>query len=104
MVYKHCVGDCRSNYAGEKRAAVFSFPEEESLRKIWIKFVNSLSSLICIKHFEGKYYRKGKNGKRYRLAKTLKPAPMIFNPNIQTSQCTSSSHIISVTSPRKRIY
>ena len=39
----------------------------------------------------------------------MKPVPTIFNPNIQTSQCSSSSHIISpVTvprrSPRKRIY
>ena len=58
---------------------------------------------------EERYYRKGKNDKRYRLTKTLKPVPTIFNPNIQTSQCSSSSHIISpVTvprrSPRKRIY
>ena len=32
--------ECRSNYAGEERTTVFSFPEEESLRNIWIKFVN----------------------------------------------------------------
>ena len=56
-----------------------------------------------------KYYRKGKNNKHYRLTKTLKSVPTMFNPNIQTSQCSSSSHIISpVTvprrSPRKRIY
>ena len=40
MVYKCCVVDCRSNYAGEERTTVFSFPKEESLRKIWIRFVN----------------------------------------------------------------
>ena len=67
------------------------------------------SSFICIKHFEEKYYRKGKNDKRYRLTETLKPLPTIFNPNIQTSQCSSCSHIISpVTvprrSPRKPVY
>ena len=66
------------------------------------------SSFICIKHFEEKYYRKGKNDKRYRLAKTLKPVPTIFNPNIQTSQCSSSSHMSPVTMPMrssgKRIY
>ena len=115
MVYKCCVVDCRSNYAGEERTTVFSFPKEESLRKIWIKFVNrkdwepTPSSFICIKHFEEKYYRKGKNDKCYRLTKTLRPVPTIFNPNIQTSQCSSSSHIISPVavprrSPRKRIY
>ena len=96
-------------------SSLFSFPEEESLRKIWIKFVNrkdwepTPSSFICIKHFEEKYYRKGKNDKCYRLTNTLKPVPTIFNPNIQTSKCSSSSHIISpVTvprrSPRKRIF
>ena len=82
-------------------SSLFSFPEEESLRKIWIKFVNrkdwepTPSSFICIKHFEEKYYRKGKNDKRCRLTKTLKPVSTIFNPNIQISQCSSSSHIIS---------
>ena len=28
------------DYAGEERTTVFSFPKEEHLRKIWIKFVN----------------------------------------------------------------
>ena len=115
MAYKCFAVDCRSNYAGEQRTTVFSFPREESLHKIWIKFVNrqdwepTPSSFICIKYFEEKYYRKGKNDKHYRLTKTLQPVPTVFNPNIQTSQCSSSSHIISpVTvprrSPRKRIY
>ena len=115
MVYKCRVVDCRSNYAGEERTTVFSFPKEESLRKIWIKFVNRKGwettppSFIYIKLFEENYYRKGKNNKHHRLTKSLKSVPTIFNPNIQTSQCSSSSHIISpVTvprrSPRKRIY
>ena len=75
MVCKCCVVDCRSNYAREERTTVFSFPKEESLRKIWIKFVNRKDweptplSFICIKHFEETYYRKGKNDKRYRLTK-----------------------------------
>ena len=83
----------------EKRTTVFFSPKKESLRKISIKFVNrkdwelTSSSFICMKHFDEKYYRKGKNDKRYRLTKTLKPVPTIFNPNIQTSQCSSSSHI-----------
>ena len=53
--------DCRINHAGEERKTVFSFPKEEILRKIWIKFVNRTdwaptpSSFICIKHFEEKY-------------------------------------------------
>ena len=114
-MYKCCVVDCRSNYAGEERTTVFSFPKEESLCKIWIKFVNRKDwvptplSFIYIKRFEEKYYRIGKNDERYRLKKTLKPVPTIFNPNIQISECSSSSHITSpVTvprrSPRKPIY
>ena len=99
-----------------KNRKLFFFPlKNKSLRKIWIRFVDrkdwepTPSSFICIKHFEEKHYWKGKNDKRYRLTKTLKPVPTIFNSNIQTSQCSSSSHIISpVTvprrSPRKRIY
>ena len=106
---------CRSNYAGKQRTTVSSFHKEECLRKIQIKFVNRNDwetkplSFICIKHFQEKYYRKGKNDKRYRLTKTLKPLSTIFNPYIQTLQCSSSSYIIySVRvprrSPRKRIY
>ena len=45
---------------------------------------------------------------RYRLTKALKPVPTIFNPNIHTLQCSSSSHMSPVTvpmrSPGKRIY
>ena len=88
-MFKYYAVDCRSIYTGEKRATVFSFPKEVSLCKIWIKFINrkdwepTPSSFICIKHFEEKYYRKGKNDKCYRLTKTLKPVPTIFNPNIQ---------------------
>ena len=115
MVYKWCVVGCRSNYVGEEPTTVFTLPKEESLRKIWIKFVNrkdwepAPSSFICTKNFEEKYSSKDKNGKRYRLIKTLKPVPTIFNPSIQISKCSSSSHIISpVTVPRrssrKRVY
>ena len=90
MLYKCCVVDYHLNYAGEEQTIAFSFPKE-SLSKIWIKFVYrkdwelTLLSFICIKHFEEKYYRKGKNDKHYHLTKTLKPKPTILNPNIQAS-------------------
>ena len=32
--------NCRSNYTGEEKATVFSFPKEEQLQKIWKKFAN----------------------------------------------------------------
>ena len=80
-----------------------------------MKFVNKKDeepttlSFICIKLFEENYYKKRKNNKHDHLTKTLKPVPTIFHPNIQTSQCSSSSHAISPatvprTSSRKRIY
>ena len=32
-MYKCCVVDCHSSYAGEEQTTVFSFPKEESLLK-----------------------------------------------------------------------
>ena len=102
MVYKCCVVNCRSNYAGEDCTTVFSFPKDEHLRNRWIKFVNrkdwkpTSSSYICIKHFEEKYYKKGKNDKGFRLNKKLKPVPTIFDP---TKVSTSSSTVRNLRSP-----
>ena len=76
MVFKCCVVNCRSNYAGEEKATVFSFPKEEHLRKMWIKLANrkdlepTNSSYICIKHFEDQYYQKGESNYWFRLIKT----------------------------------
>ena len=38
-----------------------------------------MSLYICIKHFEEKYQKKGKNNTRYRLAINMKPAATIFD-------------------------
>lgn len=115
MVYKCCVVNCRSNYVGEEKTTVFSFPKDEDLRKRWVKFVNrkdwnpTTSSFICIKHFESKYYKKGDNGNRYRLVKSLKPVPTIFDPNINVPSSSSAAYHLSPVSvprhsPRKRVY
>ena len=83
--------------------------------KRWIRFGNrkdwqpSSSSYICIKHFEEKYYKKGKNSKRYRLAMNMKPVTTIFDPK---KVINKNSEINNVTSPiciprrtrRKRLY
>ena len=80
------MGNGRSDYACEEKTTLFSFLKEEHLRKIWIKFVNrkdwepTNSSYICIKYFEVMYYQKGEGNKRFRLIKTLKPVPTIFDP------------------------
>ena len=84
MEYKCCMVNCRSNYAGEERSAVFYFPKEEDLKLRWTKFLNrkdwqpTSSSYICIKHFESKYYKKGEKDQRFRLMKELKPVPTIY--------------------------
>ena len=73
MVFKCCVVNCGSNYAGEEKQTAFSFPKEEHLRKIWIKLVNkkdlepSNLSFICIKHFEDKYSGAQLGGERLPL-------------------------------------
>ena len=55
----------------------------------------NIVDIICLKHFEEKRYTKGKNDKRYRLTKILKPVPTIFNPNIQTSPSIEPRNITS---------
>ena len=113
MVYKCCIVNCRSNYTGEESTTVFSFRKEEDLKKRWIRFVNqkdwepTFSSYICIKHFEEKYYKKGKTSKC--LAMNVKPVLTIFDPKKVISK---NSEINNVTSPicipwrtpRKRLY
>ena len=85
-------GELPLNYAGEEKRTVFSFPNEEYLQKIWIKFVNrkdwepTNSSYIYIKCFEDKYYQKGEGNKRFKSIKTLKSVPTIFEARNQTSR------------------
>ena len=107
MVYKCCIVGCRSNYTAEEVNTVFSFPKDEGIRKKWIKFVNgkdwlpTLSSHICKNHFESKYFRKGRNNKRYHLIKKLKPVPTIFKLSYVTQSLSSSNLISQVSGPRK---
>ena len=99
---------CLSNYQGEGTVPVFSFPSDEDIKNRWIKFVNrkdwhlTSSAVICIKHFEGKFLKKGEHEKRFRLIKTLKPIPTIY----PASTKTSSTYKVSLPrkSPRKRAF
>ena len=62
-----------------------------------------------MKHFEEKYYKKGKNSKRYRLAMYIKPVPTVFysekiiNKNSETNNFTSPISI-PPRSPRELFY
>ena len=108
MVNKCCVVGCRSNYKGEKIVPVFSFPSEEDIKNRWLKFFHrkdwqpTSSAVICIKHFGGKFLKKGEHEKRFRLIKTLKQIPTIY----PASTKTSSTYKVSLTrkSPKKRVF
>ena len=69
MVNKCCVVGCRSNYKGEEIVPVFSFPRDENIKNRRKKFVNrkdwqpTSSVVISIKHFEGKFLKKGEHKK-----------------------------------------
>ena len=69
MVNKFCLVGCRSNYKREEIVAAFSFPSDEDTKNRWIKFVirkdcqPTPSAVICIKHFEGKFLKKGEHKK-----------------------------------------
>ena len=87
---------------------MFSFPSDEDIKNRWIKFVNRKdwepmpSAVICIKHFEDKFLKKGEHEKRFRLIKTLKPIPTIY----PASTKTSSTYKVSLPrkSPKKRVF
>ena len=106
---KCCVFNCRSNYDNGPKETVFSFLDEENdygLRQRLIRFVNRKDwkppkkSCICREHFEPRYYKTGAQGKRYRLAKKLKPVPTIFDPE-ESHFSVESKHLKSpVSIPR----
>ena len=96
MVNKCCIYNCRFNYAGENHTVVFSFPRDDGLKKIWVRFANrkdwcpSNSSVICIKHFGKKYLKMGERKKRCRLHMSKKPVPTIFDPSTHAYSSTSA--------------
>ena len=66
-----------------------------SLKLYWRRFVDrkdrdpTSSSYIGIKHFEERYYEKGRNSTGYRLSINMKPVATIFDPKkvIRNKQC-----------------
>ena len=77
---------------------------ELSLKLYWRRFVNrkdwkpTSSSYVCIKHFEEKYYKKGKNSTRYFLAINTKPVATMFDPKkvIRNKQCYLITNLYSL--------
>ena len=111
MVNKCCIYNCRSNYAVENHTVVFSFPRDDDLKKILVRFVNrkdwspSNSSVICIKHFEKEYLKMGEGKKRCRLDMSMKPIPTLFDLSTHASSSTSALKApirIPRKSPKKR--
>ena len=71
-------------------------------RKDW---ETASSSYICVKHFEEKYYKKGKNSTHDRLAINMKPVVTIFDPK-KVSEIKNVMLPISIPwrIPRKSLY
>ena len=69
MVNKSCIYNCHSNYASENHTVAFSFPRDNVLKKILVRFVNRKdwfppnSSVTCNKHFEKKSLKMGEGKK-----------------------------------------
>ena len=114
---KYCIFSCRSNYEGTTEyVPAFSFPDkdkEPDLRRRWTMFVNRVnwesddSAVVGKKHFEQKYMKTGKEGKRYCLIKSLKPVPTILNPESEDGPITSQLKApvsIPWKSPKKCIF
>ena len=95
-------------YKGVKIVAVFSFSSDEDIKNRWIKFASrkdwqpTSSAVICIKHFEGKFLKKGEREKRFRLIKILKPIPTIYPASTKTSSTSKVS--LPRKSPKKRVF
>ncbi|XP_065664534.1 THAP domain-containing protein 2-like [Hydra vulgaris] len=91
MVNKCCVVGCTSSYNGGEVMPVFSFPKDDDLRKLWVRFVNrncwtvTKSSMICLKHFDESLVHKGASEKRFRLLYNLKPVPTMYPASIATA-------------------
>ena len=108
MVYKCCTVNCLPNCNGGESKTVFSFSKREYLKTGRTKFFyrkvrESISfSYICIRYFEEKYYKKGKNSKYYGLAMNMKPVPTILDPKTvisKNSQINNVTLLISI--PRR---
>ena len=57
MPDKCCIIGCKTNYIDGPKNSVFYFPQDEELKKKWIRFVNrkkwtsTKHSVICAEHF-----------------------------------------------------
>ena len=105
MPNKCSVFGCITNYTGHKKGHVFGLPNDEDLRKRWIRFINreditELSNLdyvfVCEDHFDKIFIKPG--AKCPKLIKKLNPVP-----TIQTSK--EYEHLPSlnlyISQPRK---
>ena len=83
MGYKCAVFGCDTGYEGGEKHPTFFFPKDTHLTEKWEKCVNRRDwkctsySVICAKHFEAKYIKKGE--KRDKLRCELQPIPIIHD-------------------------
>ena len=76
MPDKCCIVGCKTNYIDGPKNSVFYFPQDEKLKKKWIRFVNRKNwtptkhSVICAEHFSHK--------KKSLLEWSSSPLPSIY--------------------------
>ena len=94
-----CVVGCHSNHTGKEIVPVLLFSSDGDIENRRIKFVMrkdwqpTSSAVIWIKHFEGKFLKKGEHEKRFRLIKTLKPIPTIHLASTKTYKVHLHIHV-----------
>ena len=103
-----CVVGCHSNHTGKKIVPVLLFSSDGDIENRRIKFVMrkdwqpTSSAVIWIKHFEGKFLKKGEHEKRFRFIKRLKPIPTIYPASTKT--CSTYKVSLPRKSPKKRVF
>ena len=108
MGFKCAVVGCKTGYSSGPQRPLFQFPEKDTLRAKWIEFVNrkyffvTLSSRICIFHFESTYLSLSLCKDRARLNYSLHPIPTIHPMSIAKSQSVIPNRVRK--SPTLHIY
>ena len=100
MPDKCCIVGCRVNYTGGPKKSVFYFPQDEELKRKWIRFVNrkdwipSKHSVICVDHFADEFITI--HNKKSLLKLNISAVPSIYPTS------TSSSSILPTISPARK--
>ena len=99
MPDKCCIVGCKTNYIDGPKNSVFYFPQDEELKKKWIRFVNrkkwtpTKHSVICAEHFSDDLIISHK--KKSLLEWSSSPVPFIYLTKIALFHTTTSFSVIN---------